>query len=176
MSLGGLCGVAFGPADAWSQANPASMPPQEGDVLVRRGDQAAKPLTVADIPSGAAFLSAWAMEPTGKVVRSGSRLHEVLLVKLQPSELTAESQANAVNGVLAFSALCTHSGCDVSTWAPEKGILTCDCHGSEFDAKGAGKVLVGPAARALPPLALTLAGDMLVVARPFAGPIRFDEV
>lgn len=152
------------------------MPPQEGDFLVKTSDSAATPLTAADIPIGANFVSAWAMEPTNRVVRSGRRLHELLLVKLDASQLAGESQSYAANGVMAFSAMCTHSGCDVSAWVPREGILSCDCHGSEFDAKDAGKVIVGPASRALPALALKLNGETLVVAKSFPGPIKFDEV
>jgi Rieske Fe-S protein len=54
-------------------------------------------------------------------------------------------------------------------------VLSCDCHGSEFDVRAGGKVTVGPATRLLPPLPLKLSGDVLVVAKPFANKIRFDE-
>jgi Rieske Fe-S protein len=151
------------------------MPPQPDDLLVKVGDAASKPLTAADVTPGAKFVSAWPMDPASKIVRSASRLNEVLLVRLDPKALAADSVSNAAGGVLAYSALCTHAGCDVSTWVPDEGILSCDCHGSEFDARSGGNVTVGPASRALPPLALKLAGDVLVVLRPFANVIRFDE-
>jgi rieske iron-sulfur protein len=151
------------------------MTPQEGDLLVKLDDSALKPLTVGDIPRDQRYVSAWPMAPADRVVRSVSRLNEVLLVRLDPQRLGGESLSNAADGVLAYSALCTHSGCNVSTWIPEEGILSCDCHGSEFDARVGGKVTVGPASRLLPPLPLTLSGDVLVVARPFATAIRFDE-
>ena len=41
----------------------------------------------------------------------------------------------------ALSLLCTHMGCPVNM--PVRGILTCPCHGSQFDLEG--KVLHGPA-------------------------------
>jgi Rieske Fe-S protein len=175
IALGGLCWAAMRPVHALAQADPASMPPQENDVLVKAGDGAATPLTVADIPRDAHYLSAWPMAPSSKVVRRGNRLNEVLLVRLDPTVLAGESLTNAADGVLAYSALCTHAGCDVSTWVPHEGILACDCHGSEFDARAAGKVSVGPASRALPSLPLKLIGELLVVAKPFATEIRFDE-
>jgi rieske iron-sulfur protein len=151
------------------------MPPQEDDVLVKVGDPALKPLTVADVPRDAQYVSAWPMSPAGKVVRSASRLNEVLLVRLDPKTLGA-SLPNAADGILAYSALCTHAGCNVSTWIPEEGVLSCDCHGSEFDVRAGGQVIVGPASRLLPPLPLKLSGDILVVGKPFAAAIRFDEL
>lgn len=48
---------------------------------------------------------------------------------------------------VAYSAVCTHAGCEV---AYNKGQLACPCHGSVFDpAKGAA-VVSGPANRPLP--------------------------
>jgi Rieske Fe-S protein len=175
MSLCSLCWAAVGHVPAAAQGDPASMPPQEDDVLVRAGDAALKPLTVADIPRDATFVSAWPMAPAAKVVRSNNRLNALVLVRLDPTAISADSVSNAVDGVLAFSALCTHAGCDVSTWIPAEALLSCDCHGSEFDVRAAGKVTVGPAARALPPLPLKLNGAVLTIAKPFATAIRFDE-
>ncbi|HZZ96974.1 MAG TPA: Rieske (2Fe-2S) protein [Jatrophihabitantaceae bacterium] len=49
--------------------------------------------------------------------------------------------------VHAFSAICTHQGCTVSTVA--NGTIDCPCHGSKFDA-ATGKVVAGPAPSPLP--------------------------
>ncbi len=47
---------------------------------------------------------------------------------------------------VAFSAICTHMGCQV---APAGNQLACPCHGSHFDAL-TGAVLQGPATKPLP--------------------------
>lgn len=167
--------ITLGDVDCWAQGDAGAAPPQEGDLLVRAGDASAKPLTLTDIPFDAKFVSAWPMEPMNNVVRSGSRLNEVLLIRLDPLALPEATRRSSADGVLAYSALCTHSGCDLSTWLPSEGVFSCDCHGSEFDARTAGRVTVGPARRALPLLDLKVNGEILVVARPFAAPIRFDE-
>jgi len=175
LGVGGLCWGAIPPLLAWGQADPASTPPQADDVLVRTGDPALKPLTPGDVPGNAQYISAWPMAPANKIVRNGSRLNEVLLVRLDPKMLLGASQSDSVEGVLAYSALCPHAGCNVTTWTPEEGRLSCDCHSSEFDARASGKVIDGPASRPLPSLPLKLSGDVLVVARPFSAVIRFDE-
>jgi rieske iron-sulfur protein len=175
IGLGGVCWAATRPVPVGGQAAPASMPPQKEDVFVKLGDPALKPLTLADVPDNAHFVSAWPMAPASKMVRSGSRLNEVLLVRLDKTMLVGASQSNSAEGVLAYSALCPHAGCNLTTWLPDEGTLACDCHSSQFDARASGKVIDGPASRPLPMLALKLTGDMLVVARSFASPIRFDE-
>ena len=174
MSVGGATWAVLWPVRASSQTDPASMPPQEGDVLVKRGDAASKPLTAADVPDGDQFVSAWPMAPGSGIVRNGSRLNEVMLIRVDRQRLGATPLADAAGGVLAYSALCTHAGCNVTTWIPEEGILSCDCHASEFSVREGGKVLGGPATRPLPPLPLKVDGDVLLVAKPFASVIRFD--
>lgn len=172
LGLGGICLTAISPVALWAQADPASAPPQEGDLLVRLDDPASKPLGPADVAANAPPLMAWPMDPVSKTVRKANRLNQVLLIRLNPG---GDAQPNAVDGALAYSALCPHAGCDVTEWIPETGILSCDCHSSDFDAKANGAVVGGPASRALPPLALKTGGSILVVARPFATLIRFDE-
>ena len=60
----------------------------------------------------------------------------------------------------AFSAVCTHKGCLVA--APEKDVISCPCHGSEF-AAGSGKMLKGPAAAPLPEFTAKVEGDDIII-------------
>jgi Rieske Fe-S protein len=66
---------------------------------------------------------------------------------------------DASGAVHAVSATCTHQGCTVA--APHDGIVSCPCHGSQFDAV-TGRVLRGPATRPLPAVAVHLQGDQIV--------------
>jgi nitrite reductase/ring-hydroxylating ferredoxin subunit len=59
----------------------------------------------------------------------------------------------------AFSAVCTHQGCIVSTVAD--GTIDCPCHGSKFSVKD-GSVVNGPATRPLPPIAIKVEGTSIV--------------
>src|SRR5690242_8348736 len=61
-------------------------------------------------------------------------------------------------GIYAVSSVCTHLGCSVAK-SPEG--FACPCHGSRFDQSG--KVVGGPAPRALPWLELGRAPDGQIV-------------
>ncbi len=58
------------------------------------------------------------------------------------------------DGLYAISTTCTHLGCTVAL-SPTG--FACPCHGSKFDASG--KVVAGPAPRALPWLEMSRAAD-----------------
>jgi Rieske Fe-S protein len=60
----------------------------------------------------------------------------------------------------AFSAVCTHQACVVSTIA--NGTINCACHGSEYDIT-TGAVKKGPATQALPEKSVTVSGDGITV-------------
>jgi thiosulfate dehydrogenase [quinone] large subunit len=51
---------------------------------------------------------------------------------------------------VAFSAICTHSGCTVQ-YDPATSEFTCPCHGGVYDAR-TGQVLQGPPPAPLPPI------------------------
>lgn len=152
----------------------ASRRAKEGDVLVKVGDATATPLRPEDIPAGAKQTMAWPMDPADKTVRSGSRLNRVLLLRFAPEKLGAETKSRAADGVVAYTAICTHTGCEITEWAPEEQLLVCPCHESRFDVKDGAKVVDGPAPRSLPALPLKIVNGTLVVAKPFTTPVGFE--
>lgn len=156
------------------QDDQASVRPKEGDLLVKSGDANKAPLAPADIPRGAAHTLAWAMDPSDRTVRSGSRLNQVLLLRLDAEKLAAETQSRAADGVVAYTVICTHNGCDVDDWLAGDQLLSCSCHASIFDPKDGAKVVDGPAPRALPALPLKVVDGKLVVAKPFTARVGFD--
>ena len=117
---------------------------------------------------------AWPMDPTDKTVRNGSRLNRVLLLRLDPEKLSPETKSRAADGVVAYTAICTHTGCEVTEWVAEEQLLVCPCHESRFEPKDAARVVDGPAPRMLPALPLKLTNGTLVVAKPFTGPVAFE--
>lgn len=60
------------------------------------------------------------------------------------------------DAVVAFSATCTHQGCQVDS--VNDGQIGCPCHGSAFDA-ATGAVLAGPARRPLSKVAVVVKDD-----------------
>jgi hypothetical protein len=72
----------FGSTTILGQAEPASAPPQEGDLLVKLDDPASKPIGAADVGVNAPPLIAWPMDPVSRTVRKANRLNEILLVRL----------------------------------------------------------------------------------------------
>ena len=78
---------------------------------------------------------AWAMAPETKLVRSGSRLNRILLLRLEPDALMEATRTRAAEGVVAYSAICTHTGCDVGRYLAEEQQLYCECHQSKFDPR-----------------------------------------
>ena len=157
-----------------AQDDQTSVRPREGDLLVRLGDASKTPLTPNDIPLGAMQTMAWALDPADKIVRSGSRLNQLLLLRLDPETLTAETRSRAADGVVAYTAICTHNGCDIDDWLADQQQLSCACHSSTFDPKDAGKVVDGPAPRMLPALPLKVVDGKLVVARSFTARVGFE--
>ena len=66
-----------------------------------------------------------------------------------------------VDGVVAYSKLCTHVGCPVGLYQAEEGLLLCPCHQSTFDVYDGARPVFGPAARSLPQLPLAVDDDGL---------------
>jgi len=158
-----------------AQENPTAARPKVDDLLVKVGDVTHTPLTPADIAAGSKQIFAWAMDPTDSTVRSGSRLNRVLLIRLNPEDLTAETSERAVVGVVAYSAICPHNGCEITEWIPAEQSLYCPCHASKFEPRDAGKVLDGPAPNPLPGLPLKLVDGKLVVSKVFTSRITFER-
>jgi ubiquinol-cytochrome c reductase iron-sulfur subunit len=70
-----------------------------------------------------------------------------------------------VSGILAYSKICTHVGCPISLWEQQTHHLLCPCHQSTFDLSDSGRVVFGPAARALPQLPIKVNADGYLVAQ-----------
>jgi rieske iron-sulfur protein len=151
--------------------DPAQEKPQLGDQFVYfSGDKKGQLVKPDDLPLGGPQVMVWPMNPKTKLVRDKTRLNQVLLIRLDPSTLDQETTANgAKDGVVAYTAICTHQGCPVSMWNKEAGTLFCACHSSQYKPEDHGKVVAGPAPRRLPMLPIKLDGGQIVVAGAFTG-------
>ena len=137
-----------------------------GDLLVRNRAPVNTPLTPEDVVPGR-LLVGWPMDPISRTPRSGIN-NRLVLVRLDAERISAATRDQAASGVMAYSAICTHEGCDVSYWDAKQQALVCPCHESMFDPYDAGALLGGPASRALPWLGLGIADGNLVVTAVFS--------
>jgi rieske iron-sulfur protein len=151
-------------------ADPRNARPQEGDRLVYAdGEQKGKPIKADTLPLGGPPVTAMPQDAASGTVRDGSRLNQILLVRLDPARLQGDTPGRSAQGVVAYSAVCTHTGCDGFAWTPEKQMYKCPCHDSEFDPADGAKVTGGPAPRRLPALPIKIVDGQLVVAGAFTG-------
>ena len=170
-----ICFGLFAPAVAFGQDDPKSSRPKEGDMFVKMTDSSMTPLTAEDLAVGARQTIAWPFDPIEKILRNGSRLNQVLLLKLDPERLSPETRLRSANGVVAYTAICTHSGCEVDQWLSDEQLLYCPCHDSKFDPKDGAKVVDGPAPRVLAALALSIIDGKLIVAKPYTSRVGFES-
>jgi rieske iron-sulfur protein len=148
--------------------------PKPGDVFVyAEDDHAGQLVNPADLPLGGPQMQVWPMDPVSKVVRDGSRLNQVLLLRLEPEALDEDTKSHSADGIIAFSAICTHAGCPVTGWIEEdeKRVLKCFCHNSEYDPRQQAVVVFGPAPRKLATLPVKISDGTLMVAGTFLGKV-----
>lgn len=151
--------------------------PAAGDQFVFvQGEKKGQVVKVSDLELGGPQELAYPQDPVSKIVRDGSRLNQVLLIRLDPAQLTPETRADAAEGVIAYSSICTHQGCDVSQWKTDNKTLLCVCHGSEYDPKDLARVTFGPAPRRLAVLPLKSNEGVVVAAGPFKGRVGFMDL
>jgi Rieske Fe-S protein len=104
-----------------------------------------------------------------------ARLNRLLLVRLEIDALGPETKPLAAGGVVAYTAICTHGGCEVDDWLATERLLLCSCHSSQFDPRNGARVVDGPAPRSLPALPLKIVDGRLVVAGSFTTPVGFES-
>ena len=136
------------------------------DVRLTR-DPSGTPIKAADVSIGSAFH----VIPEG-LNEAENMLNEkakavVLLMRLDPSKMniSAGREDWHVDGIVAYSKICTHVGCPVALYEQQTHHLLCPCHQSTFDLTNECAVIFGPAGRALPQLPIKVDANGFLVAR-----------
>ncbi len=151
--------------EALSATPPERMPVQEGDrIQFIKGALKDQFLQPDLLDTGAPPVEAFPFATGDGVLRRKYRLNRLLILRLDPNEMDKETIERSIDGVLAFSALCTHRACTIKSWMVEERHLRCHCHLSEFAALSGGSVMSGPAKRQLPMVPLGLDEEGYVVA------------
>jgi rieske iron-sulfur protein len=175
--------VALGLGLAWllrrgtmaQEGNPRNTRPQEGDLFVlAAGERKGEHIMLTDLPVGGPPVLTYPMDPQSRLVRDGSRLNQVLLIRFEPEVLAEDTRVRAPAGIVAYSAICTHAGCDVADWKAQAKTLMCFCHYAEFDPKDGARVVEGPAPRRLAALPLKVADGFVIAAGGFIGRVGFQ--
>ena len=171
--LGVALGLSLGlplAGELAAQDDPRKLRPQPDDQFVfADGPKKGQVIALVDIVPSDPPIAALPMDPKTKVVRDDSRLNEVLLARIPAQELGDETRSRSADGVVAYSNICTHTGCNHWEWQPEVYRIKCSCHFSEFEIKDGARVVNGPAPRRLPALPVKLVDGVLVVAALFIG-------
>ncbi|GAA4285585.1 Rieske 2Fe-2S domain-containing protein [Brevibacterium daeguense] len=98
----------------------------------------------------------------------------VLLMRIDPKELNTDPAKEdwGVDGIVAYSKICTHVGCPVALYEHQTHHLLCPCHQSTFDVTNHCEVIFGPAKRPLPQLPIAVDSEgYLVAQRDFPEPV-----
>ena len=169
----GVAGAGRGAAQESAGGRRARPQPDDRFVFAG-GPRRTELVTLTDLPADGPPVVTYPMDPATRIVRDDSRLNQVLLVRLDPSRLNSDTRARAADGIVGYSAVCTHTGCDAWDWQPAAGVVKCPCHFSEFDLKNAAQVLNGPAPRRLPALPVRIVDGVPVVAGVFIGRPGFE--
>jgi len=140
---------------------------EQAAILLVEADAEAdfKPLRPSDLVVAKPLL-VFPFDPKTGTPKNESRLSKMVVVRLPEDQMTPETRARSASGVVAYSSICTHQGCDVKTWMSKESVLACYCHASKFNLFDGAKVVSGPASSPLPAIPLSLAGEFLALAAP----------
>ncbi|WP_245328923.1 2Fe-2S ferredoxin [Bradyrhizobium centrolobii] len=129
--------------------------PQKGGLLVlSEGDHAREVIKLGDLMLGGPPVHAWPKDPKTSVNRKGSRLNEIVVLKLDRGELDEETRSRCADGIVAHSVICTHAGCPVSQWVKAEGR---DKNVLEFNPRESAQVVFGPAPLRVAALSMQIA-------------------
>ena len=151
----------------------AKLPAVDGDILVHaEGPNDGQPIKVADLNDK--ITRAW---PQGKdnkgntVIKKDEPNNLLIIYKFPVAELVAPTDLKGTDqGVVAYSGICQHLGCQVGDNASKPETILCPCHSGAYDPRAGCKVIGGPPPKPLPQLPIKLSGDNVTVTAPLEEP------
>lgn len=160
-----LCGCAIAAMKTAAVAKDGDSPTvslKAGDRFALEPDSGAPvAIKAADLKPGQAIMGAYPLDPASGALRTDTRFNMANLVRLsgEPKGDLLQTQ-----GIAAFSSICTHKGCAITSWQPDNNHWRCFCHMSEFDAAAKGERVDGPATDPLPTIPIAIDAEGYIVA------------
>ena len=154
-----LAGAAIGAALVFPIR---SLGPKPGSALLRTPwDQRPRVVTLDGVPVRADDVPLDGLLTVFPEGEPGSPDGQAVMMRVPADQLrlTQERLGWTVDGIIAFSKVCTHAGCPVGLYEASSRQLLCPCHQSAFDVLTGAKPVSGPAAWPLPQLPLAVDAD-----------------
>ena len=163
-ALGTLGGSldAFAAGGVGTQPQPPGAPERHDLLVYADGPKKGQEVMTADIVTDAPPILVQAKDPvTGKVRETEKAL--VVVYRTSPDKIAVDIRVYTWKGIIAYSAICTHQGCDPLGWDAESKQLLCPCHQGKFDPLQGGVNTAGPKARAIPQIPVKDVEGKLIV-------------
>jgi ubiquinol-cytochrome c reductase iron-sulfur subunit len=167
-----LAGAAIGAALVFPVR---SLGPKPGRALLRTSwDRRPRVVTLDGMPVRADQVPVDGLLTVFPEGEPGSADGQAVMMRVPADQLrlSQERLGWTVDGIIAFSKVCTHAGCPVGLYEASSRQLLCPCHQSAFDVLAGAKPVSGPAAWPLPQLPLVVDADgVLRSAGDFSEPV-----
>lgn len=143
----------------------AKLPPQTGDrIQIVKGELKNQFVKTDSLELNAIGVEAFPYDPETDVLRRKNRLNRLVVLRLDPEEMDEATREKSADGLVAYSAMCTHRNCTIQSWMEDERHLRCHCHLSEFAALSEGSVKSGPARKQLPMVPIGTDDEGFIVA------------
>jgi len=152
VGMGVTCAAALAGCTTYDANNGglAGPPPSSSSAATSGAGTAPSASGAASGAAGSGAPAAAALATTAEVPEGGGKIID------GPNIVITQPQADSFK---AFTAVCTHQGCIVSTVA--NGTIDCPCHGSKFSIND-GSVVNGPATSPLAAIPIKVEGTSIV--------------
>lgn len=124
------------------------------------------PIKLSDLTLGSVFhILPEGIDTEGVKFQDEAVKAAVIMVSMQEATIKNAKEKNwGIQGVVAYSGICTHVGCPVGLYEHTTHHMLCPCHQSTFDMTDDCKVIFGPAKRPLPQLKISVDDAGYIVA------------
>ena len=141
---------AFAAGGRGTQPQPPGAPERHDELVYVDGPKKGQDVMVADIAADAPPITVQAKDPASGKIRESEKAMVLVYRTSTPDKIAADIKGDTFEGIVAYSALCTHQGCQVSDWDATAKQLICPCHKAAFDPFQGGTNTGGEKTRDLP--------------------------